>query len=297
MSPLPGFHEQIVAMSAKEDKNFVLNVPEDFPEAGLAGQQATVQVHLHAVKQQDLPPLDDELAIMVGDYDTLEALKAGARERLEADALQAAQTEYLEKALDAFVLAAPKIEYPPQAVDREVEMALQRMQSNLASSGIQFDMFLRMIGRSREAYQQELRPSAEERLKKRLVLESLARAEQLQVTPEEVEAELERMRTLFGSEAEEMMRTLHTPGGRLVVYGDLLTTKAQERAIQIAKGEAPPIPMPDATQNLETNQEQTPVDSPSSQLESQEIQGLLDSQESTETPVEAESNPQPETNS
>jgi hypothetical protein len=87
-----------------------------------------------------------------------------------------------------------------------------------------------------------MRPGAEARLKKRLVLEAIAREEKLQVEPAEVEAELARLREVMTSEADEMMKTLDTPGGRLMLGSDLLTGKAQERAVQIAKGEAPERP-------------------------------------------------------
>jgi trigger factor len=179
--------------------------------------------------------------MMVGDYDTLEDLRASTREQLETEALQKAESEYLDKALDGFVEAAAQIEYPPQAIDREAEMALSQMESSLANSGIQLDTYLGIMGKTREMYMQELGPVAEERLKRRLVLDGIAEQEGLQVEPEEVEAELERMSEMMGPEADEMMATLSSPGGRLMVANDLVTTKAQQRAVQIAKGEAPPL--------------------------------------------------------
>jgi trigger factor len=239
--PLPGFHEEIVGMSPGEEKTFLLTLPEDDLDEQAAGQEATIVVRLHAVKEEDLPPMDDELAMMVGDYDTLDDLKTGVRERLETEALQRTESEYLDKALDAFIEAAVKVEYPPQAVDREADLALNQMESNLASSGIQLDTYLGMIGKTREMYKQELHPASEERLKRRLVLAEIARQEELDIAPEDVEAEIERMREILGPQAEETLQTLSSPGGRLMVADDLMTSKAQERAMQIAKGEAPPL--------------------------------------------------------
>jgi trigger factor len=237
--PLPGFQEEIVGMLPGEEKSFVLTVPEDDDNSDAAGQEATINVRLHSVKELDLPPLDDDLALLVGDYDTLDDLKAGAKEQMETEALQRAETEYLDKALDAFVEAAPRIEYPPQAVDRETEASLGQMERNLASSGIQLDTYLGMLGKTRESYQQELRPSAEERLKKRLALAEIARLEDLKVEDEEIDAEIERMLSMMGPSAEEMRETFESPAGRFMIGDDLRTTKAQERAIEIAKGEAP----------------------------------------------------------
>jgi trigger factor len=239
--PLPGFHEELVGMRAGDEKGFTLLVPEDDEHEEVVGKTAMITVHLHSVKEQDVPPLDDDLALMVGDYETLDDLRAGIRERLETEAVQKAEAEYLDKALDGFIEAAVKIEYPPQAVDREAELSVDRMERNLASSGIQLDTYLGMIGKTRQAYMQELRPAAEERLKKRLVLAEIAKQEELAVEPEEVDAEVERMIEAMGEQAEEMEEALSTPGARLMMTDDLLTAKAQERVIEIAKGEAPPL--------------------------------------------------------
>ncbi len=236
--PLPGFHEEIVGMSPGEEKTFVLVVPEDDDAVDAAGQEATVTARLHTVKEQEIPPLDDELAMTVGDYDTLDDLNAGVRVQLETEALQKAESEYLDQALDAFIDAAVKIEYPPQAIGREVELALNQMEGNLASSGIQLDTYLGMIGKTRDMYKEELRPAAEARLKKRLVLDEIARQEDLQVDPEEVDAEIQRISETLGSQADEMLQTLQSAGGHLMVADDLKTGKAQQRAVEIAKGEA-----------------------------------------------------------
>jgi trigger factor len=185
--------------------------------------------------------MDDELALLVGDYDSLEDLRAGAREQMETEALQKAESEYLDKVLDAFIESANALEYPPQAVDREVEMALGQMESSLASSGLQLDVYLGMIGTTREAYGQELRPVAETRLKRRLVLAEIVEQEGLEAEPEEIDAEVERMLESMGPEAGEMRETLSGPGSRALLANDVVTSKAQELAVQIAKGEAPPV--------------------------------------------------------
>lgn len=243
--PLPGFQEEIVGLSSGEEKTFTLTVPEDDDTLDAAGKEATLEVHLHSVKEKDLPALDDDLALLVGDYDTLDDLKASAREQMETEALQRAESQYLDAALDAFVEAADLVEYPTQAVDREADAALSQMENNLASSGIQLDSYLGMVGKTREAYKEELYPAAEERLKKRLVLGEISKAESLQIEDDGIDAEIERMIEMMGPQAEEMRDTLESPGGRFMIADDLMTNKAQERAVQIAKGEAPPLEIAD----------------------------------------------------
>ncbi len=239
--PMPGFHEGIVGMSPGEDKTFTLPVPEDDYEEEVAGQEASITVHLHTLREEDVPPLDDDLALMVGDYDSLDALKAALREEMETTALQKAEDEYLDNVLDAMIEDAVKIEYPPQAVDREADYALRQMESSLASSGLELDRFLAMVGKTRESYKQEVRPAAEGRLQKRLVLAEVAKQEGLAVEPEEIEAEIDRVSAQMGEQADEMREMLESPGGQLSVTDDLLMAKVQERVIEIGKGEAPPL--------------------------------------------------------
>jgi trigger factor len=235
--PLPGFHEEVVGMSPGEEKTFTLTMPQDGVEESVAGQEATVTVRLHTVREEDLPPVDDELAMMVGAYDSLDDLRAALREEMETAAFQQTESEYPDRVLDAMIESAVKVEYPPQAVDREANLVLSQMERNLAMSGLQLDTYLGMIGKTREGYRQELRPAAEDRLQKRLVLEQVAEAEGLEADPDAVEAEIDRLSEAAGEETEQMRAMLESPEGRLSIASDLVMTQAQERVIQIGKGE------------------------------------------------------------
>ena len=239
--PMAGFHEEIVGMAPGETKTFTLAVPEDDVEEDAAGQEATVTATLHTLREEDLPPLDDELAMMVGDYDTLDDLRASIRDELESTAQNQAESEYLDKVLEAMIEGAVKVEYPTQAVDREIEMALGQMERNLAAQGLQMDTFLNMIGKTREGYKQELRPSAEERLQKRLVLNEVARQEELEADPDELEAQIERLVEMAGPNGDEMREMLESPEGRQSISADLITEQAQELVTLIGKGEAPAL--------------------------------------------------------
>jgi trigger factor len=239
--PLPGFHEQVVGVSPGGEKTFTLTYPEDDFEEDVAGKEATFTVALQSVKEEDLPPLDDDLAMMVGDYDTLDELKASVRERMETEAAGRAEAEYLDKVLDAMIEAATRIEYPPAAVDNEADLALDQMERNLASSGIELDTYLEMMGTTRDVYKLELRPAAEDRLKKRLVLSHVAEQEGLVPEPEAIDEQIGQMTEAMGEQADAMRAVLNTPEGRLSVANDLLVSMAQERVVLIGKGEAPPL--------------------------------------------------------
>lgn len=239
--PMPGFAEAVVGMSPGEDKTFTLTVPEDDEDEELQGQEATVSVHLHTLREQDVPALDDDLAMMVGAYDTLDDLRAALREEMEAAARQQAEAQYLDNVLEAMIEQAPKVEYPPQAIDREADLLLDRMAQNLTGMGLELDQYLSMIGKTREVYKQEVQPAAEDRLRKRLVLSEVAKAEGLRVEPDEVEREIERLIEEAGPEADQMREMLDGDMGKLMVTDDLLVGKVQERVRQIGLGEAPPL--------------------------------------------------------
>jgi trigger factor len=224
-------------MSPGEEKTFTLLVPEDDTVTDAAGQETTVIVRLHTVREEDLPPLDDDLAMMVGDYDSLDALRQALREEIETAAFQQAEAEYPDKVLDAMIESAVNLEYPPQAVDREANLMLSQMERNLAMSGLQLDTYLGMIGKTREGYRQELRPAAEDRLKKRLVLDRVAELEELEADPGELEIELDRLVEMAGEEADQMQAMLESPEARQSVASDLVMNLAQERVVQIGKGE------------------------------------------------------------
>jgi trigger factor len=277
--PMPGFHEEIVGVAPGETKAFTLTVPEGDVEEDLVGQEATVSATLHTVREEDLPPLDDELAMMVGDYDTLDDLRASIREELESAARDQAESEYLDKVLEVMIESAVKIEYPPQAVDREMDLALSQMERSLASQGIQLDTFLNMIGKTREAYREDMRPSAEERLQKRLVLNEIAREEGLEADPEELDAQIERLVEMAGPSADQMREMLESPEGSQSIADDLVIEQAQELVTQIGKGEAPPL------EKEEEAAEET--DEPAAEAPPQEEAGTeAEEQEANETAEE-----------
>jgi trigger factor len=234
--------------------------------------------------------MDDELALMVGDYDSLEDLKASVRERLETEVLENAESEYLSDVLDAMQEAAVRIEYPPEAVDRESELAVSQMERNMAAQGLPPETLWRMMGKSREMYKEDIRSSAEQRLRRRLVLDEVARREQLKPEPDEVEAEIERIAEMAGAEADQMREMLETPEGQASLAEDLTLSMAQERVKEIGRGEAPPLeepPAPVAGMEGEDQAEALPHEADAETEEVPEGAGSLD--EPPESQAEAES--------
>lgn len=250
--PVPGFHEQVAGMTAGEEKTFTLAYPASDPRQDLAGKEAEFNVKLVAVNEEDVPPLDDDLALMVGDYESLADLRTAVRADLEREAGERAEADFAEKVLTAMIDQAAKIEFPPQAVDKELDNSLERMEGSLSGRGLKLDTYLGMIGKTRAAYRDELRPMAVNQVRRTLALGEIIRREGLSVEGEAVQAEIERLAASEEFQGDEMQKLLQSAGARISVMNDLLITRAHQRVAAIARGEAPELPVP-GTQEGETD--------------------------------------------
>lgn len=195
---LPGFAQQLVGMKVGEEREIEVEFPEDARE-DLAGKPAKFVVRLQEIKVRVVPYLDDELAKDVGEFDTLEEMRADARRRLEEAAAADAAAE-LEAALIQRVTDAATVDIPQVMIDQEIQQMMREFEFNLAGSGWRLQDYLEVNGLSEEQLADDFRPGAERRVKSDLVLEAIARAENLQVTEEEVD---ERIRMVLGPDRDE----------------------------------------------------------------------------------------------
>ena len=235
--PVPGFSEKLVGMTADgEEKNFTLTYPEDFPEEGLAGKEVTCRVTLYEVRGWQLPPLDDELAMMMGDYEGLEDLKGKIRESLQAQFEDEARLRLIDRALGALVDKA-EIEYPSLLLEEDVEKMISEHTERLRRQGLTLEGYLGMLKRSEDEFREELRPQAKERLLRSLALREFVRDEGIAVGEEELEEEIGQIAQLFGDQAEAMREGLSSEEPRDSLASRLLTRKAIARLLEIVTGE------------------------------------------------------------
>lgn len=235
--PLPGFNEQIVGMVIGEDKEFDLTYPENSANEKLAGKESNFKVHLHDLKELVLPEMDDDLAKTVGDFETLDDLKAKVRENLQAEAEGEAESRFSSEVLNATVERA-RIEFPPVLVESELDSLLEEKDRTLRrQEGLTLDNWLEINKKSQEEYRDELRPQATERLKRGLALGKVTELEGITVEEEEVKDQIERMSSAFGEQADKARDVFSSPDNMRSIASDLLTNKALQRLIAIARGE------------------------------------------------------------
>jgi len=183
----PGFVDRLVGMQAGETREFDLTYPEDYQDAQLAGKTVHLTVTVHELKERQLPPLDDELAKTVGDYESLEALRNRIRADLLARARHNADDRYTTAVFKA-IIDCSTVQFPPLMVEHELDEMLEEQDKSYKSIGLSLEQVLGMEHVTLEKYRADMRPTAEYRVARALVLNKFIEREKITVSAEEAEA-------------------------------------------------------------------------------------------------------------
>ena len=188
--PAPGYAEQMEGMKEGDSKGFDIELPTDFPNKDFAGKTATFSVSVADVKKKELPKLTNALAASLGeDFKSVAELRARISENLEAQAKDVLRRSLEEKIIDALVEGA-EFEVSPMIIEHEAEHVLEDQQRQLAQYNIDFEQYIQGIGKSPEEIMTEAQDSAELRLKRMLVIDTLAEDCGASISDEEVAAEI-----------------------------------------------------------------------------------------------------------
>ncbi len=230
--PVKGFPESIEGMKAGEEREFTLAYPVTHPRDELAGRKVEFRVHLLGLKGKKLPPLDDEFAKTVGDFESLKEL----RERVESVLRARAETRERERVAEEVLTAMTdqaKIAYPPTVLERQLGSMIENYGKAVARQGFTLSRYLEVVGKSEEELRGELRPQAEERLKKTLVFSKFTEEEGIAVEEEEVDQEVDEIADSYGDQAEEVKKALLSPEPQRSIRSRLFSQKALERLVEI----------------------------------------------------------------
>lgn len=234
---LPGFDASFIGMRPGETREFTLVYPAD-SGSRWAGREAHFVATLKKVQRREQIELNDQFAATIGDFPTLAALRENIRKGLEAQREMEMRSRHLDQVIEALVKGAELVKYPPILLEQEIDSLLSAQERQLSARNIKLDDYLKLNQMTREQYREQLRPQAEQRLVRNLLLSAVAEAENISVTPEEITAEIERMlQSLDRAVRSEYARLLNTPVGRQLVTNDLLTQKTLDRLLAIARGE------------------------------------------------------------
>lgn len=206
---IPGFEGQVKGMKANEEKDIVVTFPEDYQASDLAGKEATFKVVVHEIQYRTLPEIDDELAKDAGidGVETLEDLKTNIQTRLQNQRETEAEDKYTNELYEKVIENTP-IDVPAVMIDNEVNAMLEEVKRNITSQGLDFDTFTKLTGQDENAIREELRPQADSRVRFNLILEAIAKQEELTVSDEELEEEFKQIAQSYGREVDEMKKML-----------------------------------------------------------------------------------------
>ncbi len=213
---IPGFASGIVGMNAGETKDVEAHFPDDYANAELAGKTAVFTITVHENKTSELPALDDDFAKrFAGDDATVATLRDEMRVRLEANARNRQRRE-LSGTLMEKLIAAHDVALPPVMVDRETESLEAESKSYVERAGIEWSTYLNKQGKSEDELRAGFRTDAEQRVKGSLLIEAIAKAENIVATNADVEAEIAQLSRQYGRPREDILRMLQSNVNALV---------------------------------------------------------------------------------
>ena len=234
-----GFADQIVGMATGDENAFELALGDQWGDER-TGQEGRFEVTLLELRARIVPELDDDLARTVGDFDTFEELKQDVEHRLEEDAQREADAQYAEETVDALVSSAT-IEYPPDLLEDQIDDLAKDVERRLEPQGVSLEDYYKLSGQTEEAFRESMKPRAEAILKRGLALGELAQEEHLDVEGDEIQQRIARMSSSWGERAGEVREVLSAPESLRSIASTLMTDKAVQRLMAIARGEAPPL--------------------------------------------------------
>ena len=230
---VPGFEEQIVGMSAGEEKDIDITFPQDYHK-DLAGKAVVFHVKVNKVTETIVPEMDDEFAKDVSEFDTLEALKADIRAKALERAEKTAQTNFETACVDK-AAENTTVDLPNALIERELDTQMERFAYQLQMGGYSIEQYAKMMGGDVSTMRNAFRPSAEKQAKVSVTLEKIAEVENVAVTDEEIAAEIESLAKQYEMEADKVKEMV--PAAELTE--SLKTRKAVQIIVDSAVAVAP----------------------------------------------------------
>lgn len=230
---VPGFEEQVVGMSAGEEKDINVTFPEDY-HAELAGKSVVFHVKLNKLTVTNVPEQDDEFAKDVSEFDTLEELKADIRAKAQEQAEKQAQTAFEQSAVEK-AAENTTVDMPKALVEAELDTQMERFAYQLQMSGYSMDQYAKMMGGDLNTMRDAFRPAAEKQAKISVTLEKIVEVEGLTVTDEEIEAEFQALADQYQLELDKVKEMV--PMNEIT--GSLTTRKAMKLIADSAVAVAP----------------------------------------------------------
>ena len=231
---IPGFEEQVVGMSAGEEKDINVTFPEDYHASDLAGAPVIFKVKVHEVKETVVPEKDDEFVKDVSEFDTMDELRADIKQRILSEKQAGIDRAFENAAIEAAV-SNMTVEIPDSMVEEELEREMERMDYELRAQGASLEAYAQMMGGNMDAIKNSLRPGALNTVKTNVMLDAVVDAEKIEVSDEECEEEYKKLAESYQMDVEKIKKLLDIKG----MQGDLQVRKAAKLIAESAVAVAP----------------------------------------------------------
>ncbi len=200
---IPGFEDQIIGMKIGEEKDIKVTFPKDYFSKDLAGKEATFHVVLHAIKEKQLPTIDDEFAKDVSEFDTLKELKDSIKEKKQKENEERAKHETEDAAIEE-VCKNTNIDIPEGMIELEIDNIMQNLDQRLSYQGLNLEQYLKMMGKSEADFRKDYKEQAEKNVKTRLVLDQIVKDEKIKEDEKYIKDKIEEMAKQYNRKVEDL---------------------------------------------------------------------------------------------
>lgn len=205
---IPGFEEQIAGHNINDEFDVDVTFPENYRVDDLKSKPVVFKVKLKAIKQKELPDLNDDFAKDVSEYDTLDELKESIKKEIQEEKRHHAEEEMKENAAKK-VVENSKVEIPDVMIERQIDISLKELDYNLRYQGLYLDKYLEITGKSKDDLRAEMRNGAESRVKMQLVIDKIGKLENIEATDEEIEEKIAEIAKEYNITAEKLKEELN----------------------------------------------------------------------------------------
>lgn len=230
------FEDQLVGKNVGDEVEVNVTFPEEYHAADLAGKPALFKVKINEIKAKELPELDDEFAQDVSEFDTLAEYKEDVKKRLveqkENEAKRAKEDEAIQKIIDKSTM-----EIPEAMIQTQCENMVNEFAQRIAQSGLSMEQYMQFSGLTVDKLLEQVRPEAETRIKSSLVLEQIAKDENIEVSDADIDAEVEKMAAAYGMEADKLKEYMGD-AEKESMKRDIAVTKAVDLIMENVKERA-----------------------------------------------------------
>ena len=230
---IPGFEENLVGLAVGDEKQFEITFPADYHAEHLRGQPATFKVTVKELKEKVVPDLDDSFAADASEFETMDDLRADVRRRLVELQTGAAEREFRARAVDEAVANAT-VAVPSAMVEHEAHHLYHDLESTVGEQGMEMKTYLEALEKTEEEVEEELKPRAEMIVKRRLVLEAISTAENIEVSDDELRERIKADAEALGRDGDQLVIDVYASGRQDLIRDELLMAKAVDLIVDNA---------------------------------------------------------------